>query len=84
MRSKLLLFVAAAGFAACVGVSDDVLLTPDAGSDELGVSGAALDGAEPSPPDVTLEVLVMGLIFVGVGGSVRSRRREPVVKVSEI
>lgn len=82
MRIKPLLFCLAAGVAACVGINDDVLTTPDAGT-EIGVSGAALDGAEPSPPDVALEYLVIGLIFVGVGGSVRSRRR-PEAKVYEI
>jgi hypothetical protein len=86
MRKKVLLFCIAAGVAACVGMDDDVLFGTDAGTDagtDLDVSGAALDGAEPSPPDSALEYLVVGLIFVGVGGSLRSRR-PPDAKEYEI
>lgn len=39
-------------------------------------SGTAFDGADPNPPDGTLEWIVVGLSVVVVGGSVRSRRRD--------
>lgn len=79
MRKKVLLFCLVAGVAACVGLDDEVLYGTDGGTEtdagtDLEVSGAAFDGAEPSPPDAALEYLVVGLIFAGVGGSLRSRQ----------
>ena len=62
--------------AACVdpdGMSPDAL--PGDG-EELGTSGSALFGIDPSPPDVTLEWMVLGLSAILVAGSVRSRRRD--------
>ena len=62
--------------AACVdsdGMSPDVL--PD-DQDPMGMSGSALFGTDSSPPDVTLEWMVLGLSAILVGGSVRSRRRD--------
>ena len=62
--------------AACA--DDGSLGLPDAGPDQLETgsgSGAAMAGVDPSPPDVTLEWMVIALSVIVVGGSVRSRRR---------
>ena len=59
--------------AACV--DPDGGMSPDALPMDMDMSGAALFGTDPSPPDVTLEWMVLGLSAILVGGSVRSRRR---------
>jgi hypothetical protein len=45
-------------------------------------SNAAMFGFDPSPPDVTLEWMVIGLSVIVIGSSVRSRRR--VAKTFEL
>lgn len=39
-------------------------------------SNAARAGLDPSPPDVTLQWMVVGLSTLVVAGSIRSRRRD--------
>ncbi|HEU0030570.1 MAG TPA: hypothetical protein VFQ53_08055 [Kofleriaceae bacterium] len=40
-------------------------------------SSAAIAGYDPSPPDVTLQWLVVGLSTIVIAGSLRARRRDP-------
>jgi hypothetical protein len=61
--------------AACIGGEGS---SPDAPNDTPSGSGsnAAMgDGFDPSPPDVTLEWIVVVSSTIVVGGSIRARRR---------